>query len=624
MTPEAYLDALLTLPGLYTAKVSPDGRWVAWSWFRAGPAADVYAAPTDGSQPPIRLTDTLDNTYLIDWTPDGRGVLVEQDKDGNERSRIFRIDLDKPLVMTPLTEDDPPFFLRGGELTPDGKVLVFGANYNVATGEEIESTWLYRHDLETGERVAIARPEKPTWLVPQMNRQGTQMLYMRKDRHPSGEHMWLVNLDGSNDHEIFNFGDQVKTFATWLPDGKRLLVTTETPTHKKIGMYDIASRETRWLLDDPSRNIEHAFVPRPAIEYGETRVVVIEITEAQSRRTLLDIETGEETLIPAFSGNLRLVAPVSANGDWIAIYYSSTQPTDVMRFNLPAFIENPDPAQFISISRIWERTTLTSNDLTAAEDYRWKSVDGLDIQGWLYRTKTEQPKGTVIYVHGGPTSHSQDVINNEIQFFVRSGFNVLDPNYRGSTGFSMSFREAIKEDGWGGREQDDIRTGIESLIAAGIAQPGKVGMTGTSYGGYSSWCGITRFSPDVLAASAPVCGMTDLVVDYQTTRPDLRPYSEEMLGGSPDQVPQRYYDRSPINFVNNIKGRLLIVQGMQDPNVTPDNVREVSKALQDAGVEFGVLAFEDEGHGISRPKNQKTLYQKLEAFFSEAFEVSST
>jgi len=108
-------------------------------------------------------------------------------------------------------------------------------------------------------------------------------------------------------------------------------------------------------------------------------------------------------------------------------------------------------------------------------------------------------------------------------------------------------------------------------------------------------------------------------VDYETTRPDLRPYSEEMMGGRPDQVPDRYRERSPIHFVDHVKGRLLIVQGLQDPNVTPENVRAVTAALQAKGVEYELLAFEDEGHGISRPKNQKTLYVRLAEFFKSAF-----
>lgn len=615
MTPEAYLDALLSLPALYRPLVSDDGRWAAWTWFRAGPSADVYAAPTDGSQPPVRLTDSADDTILLGFTPDSRAVLVEQDKDGNERSRVYRIDLEAPLTMIPLTEDDPPYYLRGAELLPDGRTLIFGANYDHTTGQMIEQTWLYRQDLATGERRPIAQPEKATWLIPEVSPQGTRVIYMRKDLHASGQQWWLVDVDGQHDREIINFGADIKAFASWCPDGEQLVVTEDTSTHQRVGVYTIATGALRWLIDDPARTIEAAFVPRTSTT-GE--IVVVEVRDARPRCSLLHPDTGAETTLPTLPGNLFLIAPVGEGGDWLANYYSAQHPVDLVRFHLPTLLADPDPRHFTSISRVWERTALTPADLTPAEDFRWRSVDGLDIQGWLYRA--QQPRGTVVYVHGGPTAHSQDSINPQIQFYVRSGFNVLDPNYRGSTGFGLRFREAIREDGWGGREQDDIRAGIEALMAAGIAQPGKVGMTGTSYGGYSSWCGITRFPPEVLAASAPVCGMTDLVVDYETTRPDLRPYSEEMMGGTPAQIPEKYRERSPVHFVGNIKGRLLIVQGMQDPNVTPENVRAVAEALQAAGIEYGLLAFDDEGHGIIKPRNQKTLYLKLADFFSEAFQ----
>ena len=113
--------------------------------------------------------------------------------------------------------------------------------------------------------------------------------------------------------------------------------------------------------------------------------------------------------------------------------------------------------------------------------------------------------------------------------------------------------------------------------------------------------------------------MTDLVVDYETTRPDLRPYSEEMLGGAPGQVPERYRERSPIHFVGNIKGALLIVQGARDPNVTPENVRAVRAALDAAKIRYETLVFDDEGHGISKPANQKRLFLALAEFFGRAF-----
>ena len=246
----------------------------------------------------------------------------------------------------------------------------------------------------------------------------------------------------------------------------------------------------------------------------------------------------------------------------------------------------------------------------------WESVDGLEVQGWLYRGRGA---GTIVLVHGGPTSHAEDRFSAQIQYLVSRGFDVLTPNYRGSTGFGLEFQEAIKEDGWGGREQEDIRCGIEALIRVGITQPGRVGVTGTSYGGYSAWWAITHFEPDLVAAAATVCGMTDLAVDYHATRPDLRPYSEEMMGGSPEEVPERYRERSPINFVKNIRGKLMIVQGLRDPNVTPDNVHAVTKVLDKLEIPYELLTFEDEGHGIARKENLKIHYQRLADFFEATF-----
>jgi dipeptidyl aminopeptidase/acylaminoacyl peptidase len=420
--------------------------------------------------------------------------------------------------------------------------------------------------------------------------------------------VWLVDVEGREDREILNVGVDKKVRASWLPDGRRALVLAQGKSHQRVGLWELGSGSLRWLLDDPSRNVEFAYAP-----HGSDQAVIIEFDQARLRASLLNLVTGRETRLPAVPGSLIPLAPV---GDdvWVGQYYSSRQPEDLVRFALADI----RPASFVSLTRVWDRTSLSPDDLAPAEDFRWQSVDGLQIQGWLYQARGE-PKGTIIYVHGGPTWHSEDWVNAQIQFFVAQGFTVLDPNYRGSTGFSLAYREAIKADGWGGREQEDIRTGIEALIAAGIAQPGKVGITGTSYGGYSAWHAITHFPPELVAASAPICGMTDLVVDWETTRPDLRPFSEEMMGGSPAEVPERYRERSPLHSVDKIRGRLLIVQGLQDPNVTPDNVRVVRDALERAGVQYELLTFEDEGHGIHRPKNHRVLYPRLAEFFGRAF-----
>jgi dipeptidyl aminopeptidase/acylaminoacyl peptidase len=609
MTPEAFLDALMQIPGLVNPIVSPNGRWVAWTWFRVGPAADVFMAPTDGSRPPTRLTETPENTFVVSWTPDSAAVIVEEDKGGNERAQLFRVDVKRPGVMVPLTEPDPHYYVRGGQLHPNGRWLVYGANYDVETAQEIEPTLIYRHDLVTGERLVLARPQRPGYIVPQLNLQGTHILYPRKDLHPAGTQIWLVDIEGRDDREILNLGPTVKIEASWFPDGQRVLFLAEAKTHRRLGIWEMRTEKITWLLDDPQRNIEYAFVPD-----NSSKIVLIEILQARVRASLLDPKTHTEFVLPQIEGNLIPLAPIDpTETEWVGQYYSARQPADLVRFSLDAI----HPERFVSLTRIWERTPLRPSDLAPAEDFRWRSVDGLEIQGWLYRAR--QPKGTIVYIHGGPTAHSEDRFSVQISSSSPKGLTSSIPTIAAAQAWLGVPREdqrrrlgRARARRYPHRDRGAARTWDRS------ARQGR--RDGTSYGGYSSWCAITRWPTDIVAAAAPVCGMTDLVVDYQTTRPDLRPYSEEMLGGSPEQIPQKYYERSPINFVHNIKGKLLIVQGGRDPNVTPENVRAVRAALERAGIPYELLVFEDEGHGISRPANQKTLYLRLVEFFSGAFQ----
>jgi dipeptidyl aminopeptidase/acylaminoacyl peptidase len=603
------LDALLSIPALFGPRVSPDGKWVAWSWSRLGPAADVFAAPTEGSQAPLRLTETAEgDTMVVSWTSDSDAVLVSQDNDGDERVRLFRVRLAEPGVMEPLTAADPNYYLRGGQLHSNGRWLVYAANLDAATGEEIETDRLYRHDLKSGERLMLARPEKGSIPWPELNRQGTHVLYSRNDLHPAGLQVWLVDIEGLEDREILNFGSRIKVSASWFPDGRRVLFVAETGSYRRLGVWSMDEEPVRWLVDDPLRSIDYSF----ASPNGGP-VVVVGIEQAGIRASLLDVESGTESPLRYARGNLLPLARAE-DGDWVCIYYDAVHPVDLVRHSA----KGGEPA---SLTGLPERTDIGEEQLVAAEDFRWRSADGIEVQGWLYRTCGEK-RGTIILIHGGPTSHAEDRFNAQIQYLASRGFDVLAPNYRGSTGFGLPFQESIKQDGWGGREQEDIRSGIEALIDANVAEPGRVGVTGTSYGGYSAWWAITHFEPEIVAAAAPICGMTDLVLDYYATRPDLRPYSEEMMGGSPEDVPNRYRERSPINSVKNIKGSLLIVQGLMDPNVTPDNVHAVTKALQRENIPYELLTFEDEGHGIARPKNLRLLYTRLADFFHKAFVVS--
>ena len=213
------IDALLALPAMGRAALSPDGEFVAWTWYRKAPAGDIYLAATDGSGSARRLTATPDDTYLISWAPDSLSLVVAEDRGGDERMQLFRLALDG--AMTPLTEPSPPYFVRGGEIDASGRYLVFAANLDPATGAAIEASWLIRQDLVTGTRLALARPQKPHNFAPLLNRAGTGILYTRRDLDPAGTQIWLVDIDGSHDREILNFGASVKASASWFPDSRR-------------------------------------------------------------------------------------------------------------------------------------------------------------------------------------------------------------------------------------------------------------------------------------------------------------------------------------------------------------------------------------------------------------------
>ncbi len=605
------LNELMQLPTIYDALASPNHKYVALDIRNIHENIDVFLISAESDSELSPLTHTPEATFSISWAPDSSSLLVSEDRSRNERNVLYQVFVDEPLKMHQITETNPSYFLRGGSFGPNGQFIVYSANFDFEKRKETENISIVLHDLSSNDRIVLTRTQRPSWIEPLVSPNGKFVLYRRNDLHPSGIQYWLVNTDGSDDHEILNFGLTAKINATWTADNRIAFVTDtiggELQDGGSIGIYDPQTAKVDILKDAREKKI---YFERVLAVPKTSFVVFVEIFQTKLIPHIYDLSTGQFVRINVSQGNLLPISP--ANGDlWYGLYYSSTNPTDLVTFH-PG--KRVDIDQVTNLTRLLSFTNIKKEDLTPAKEYFWKSVDGLEIHGWLYSPRVQNGK-TVVYVHGGPTSHSADKLNPLIQYLCSRGFVVFDPNYRGSTGYGNRFRELIKEEGWGGKEQEDIRAGIESLIAEGIAKRGKIGITGVSYGGYSSWWAITHFPIEIVAAAVPICGMTDLVVDYETTRPDLRVYSEEMLGGTPQERPEKYFERSPINFLEKIKGKLLIVQGLQDPNVTPENLRVVEEKLSSNGIPHEKLEFEDEGHGILKPKNQRVLYRRIADFF---------
>lgn len=615
MMHEEFLDQLLSLPRIddeLLAKCSKDGNWVAWTWFNTSEVTEVYVVSTQGGQDPIRMTETDQNTFFVSWAPDSASIIVEQDTDGDERMRLFRVYLNNPRVMHPLTVENPNYYIRGGQIDSSEQYLTFSANRDPLSGEETENTSIYRMEINSGELSALASQQAGCSTTPKLSPTEKFILYERNDLSPAGRQAWLVGTDGRYDHELINVGADKKVFCEFAYDRDSILVIAEGETHRRFGVYSIDLADVIWLIDDPARDIQFCW----PLENSQ-QVCVVENILGRACGVIVNLETGAEQSLRLEQGSL-LPLGQRHDGRLIGAHYSSTQPGQIVLFDVADLNEN----HWVTLAGPWQAGGIRSEDLTEVENFSWTSVDGLAIHGWLYKAKGKAI-GTIAHIHGGPTYHCTDMVTPQIQFFTRMGFNVFEPNYRGSTGYGYAFQQAILEDGWGGREMDDILSGIQTLIDLGIAQVGKIGITGTSYGGYSSWWAATHFPPEVIAASAPICGMTDLVVDYETTRPDLRPYSAEMNGGTPSEIPDKYKQRSPIHYTRNIRCGLLIVQGGQDPNVTPKNVEDVKIELEKNDIPYEVLLFQDEGHGIMKRANQKVLDMKLVEFFSAAFSAVS-
>lgn len=606
------LDSLLKIPEIANARISPDKKHVALTINRIHENYDVFLFDLKKHSELTPLTKTIETTELRDWSPDSKSILVAEDKGRDERVTLYQVFIDAPKMMIPITDQKPKYFMRGGYFEPSGKDIVYAVNYDFDIKKPTETFRIVVQNLDDDSRKVIARPDRPTYTMLSVNPRGKYVLYSRSDEDPAGVQWWIASLDGNEDKEVLNFGPKAKVEADWTHEGQ-ILFNTDTIGGKRhdsvgVGLYDISNNEIQWLAK-PSETepYDSSYVPKHS-----QHIVMVREREARRRFFIFDLEFATFTDVTPYCGTLIPLTWIKID-EWLGFYFSSTNPIELVKFNPFKSI----PSEYTFLTDILGTCGIKQDEFTSADELRWISSDNTMIHGWFYKPQQTNGK-TIVHVHGGPTAHSEDMLNIDIQYLCSLGFRVLDPNYRGSTGYGVNFRELIKKDGWGGCDAEDVKTGIEHLIEKGLADPGRIGIYGTSYGGYMSWNAITRFPKGTVAAAAPICGMTDLVVDYETTRPDLRTYSEEMLGGSPKEVPKIYHDRSPIFFVGNIKGKLLIVQGLRDPNVTKANVLEVEKRLVEHNIEYEKLVFEDEGHGIVREKNVKVLLQRLGEFFDIA------
>jgi len=582
------------VPRFESVHASKDGSWAFWSWAGPTETEEIWGMPTDASAPPKRLTFGLDHFQIRDVSADGSKLILAQSANASEHDHLVLLDRDSG-DLTRLTPAQDSHYVYGGAFSPDGAALYFIADFDYETNQVVAGGRLWRQDIASGARSCLGRTEQPFSFGPEVSPDGKRLIWHRHERAPGATQIWVLGTDGSGLTEVLNLGETNDSRGSWLDDD-RIAFVTDRDGRDALGVLTLSTGAVDWLAEEP------ALCPHAVLAGSGAAFAVIHHEESWTRASL--VEAGSIRPLPNASGRRSLLPHAAlAGGGWLAEAYDADAPHELVAV----------AADGTCLSLVRPESDLR---FIAPEDFRWTSYDGRAMQGWLYRPEAA-PKGLIGYIHGGPTWHSEDWVNPKIQYWLSEGYAVLDPNYRGSTGFGYVHREAVKEDGWGGREQEDIRAGLEAAMAAGI--PGPVAVAGNSYGGFSSWYAITRHT-DLVAAAIPMCGMYRLDIDYNVTeQPHLRAYSEQMMGGTPEEQPEKYANASPGWFIDEIRGHLMIVHGLADTNVGPENTLTAMRELSAAGIPHETMLFADEGHGVARRANLTTYLATSADFLGRAF-----
>ena len=246
--------------------------------------------------------------------------------------------------------------------------------------------------------------------------------------------------------------------------------------------------------------------------------------------------------------------------------------------------------------------------------------DGLQIAAYLTKPAGKGPWPTVMLVHGGPYARAPSWgWNADAQFLASRGYMVVEPDFRGSTGYgSRLFRAGWKQ--WGLAMQDDITDATRWVIARGLADPKRIAIAGASYGGYATLMGLIR-EPDLYRAGIDWVGVTDIgliySIDWSDASEQWQRYGMPRLVGDPEKDGAQLDATSPLKRAREITKPVLMAYGTKDRRVPLPHGTRMRDALKEAGrVEVEWVTYEDEGHGFLLLKNQVDFWQRVERFLA--------
>lgn len=242
--------------------------------------------------------------------------------------------------------------------------------------------------------------------------------------------------------------------------------------------------------------------------------------------------------------------------------------------------------------------------------------DGLEIPAYMTVPRGVEAKNlpAVVLPHGGPQARSEIEYDRMVQFLASRGYLVLQPNYRGSTGYSYEY-QSLGYGEWGGAMQTDLEDGVDYLVDEGIIDPDRVCIMGQSgYGSYTALLGVMK-SPDRFRCAVAIAPITDLKTRIKDVKKGSGKNAAKRISG--DRSGKEIKAVSPIQLIKQLDRPLLMFHGGKDRYVPREEFEKFEKKLAKAGKDFETVKSKDEAHGLNKPKSRTKFLRKLEEFLVE-------
>ena len=629
----ATFDDVMKMKTVGSPAVSPDGTDVLYTvrqWEaaterdkdRMEARSHVWKVPASGTSPARQITFGERGETQPQWSPDGRSISFIAARGvgtGEDAPRpqvyIMRADGGEAWAVSDSKEGVnsyswSPDSSRIAYVTTDSRAKDEDANIKKRDDERVfEGDFRYAHAwvVEVATRTATRISEGTAYTVsgaPSWSPDSKRFVFgasttpmLRDDRRD----IYLADIATRQVEKIStNFGSD--TSPKWSPDGRTIAWTAEPSTgpaiadgtaagpvqQSRLMLYDVA---TKTITDTsaPSFDVD-AGVPQWAAE-GK-RIVFVAGRRAYNEAFAFDLTTKAFTQLS--SKRTMQFGSQSRNGKTIAVTMDSP--------DMPAEVYVTDPT-FANFRQLTTTNPQVSEfALGASEVMTWKSSDGMEVEGVLLKPVGFQPGHrypTLVVAHGGPSG----VTTNNFrmggleggQVWAGQGWAVFYPNPRGSSNYGEKFLRANVVD-WGGGDFKDIMTGVDALIARGIADPDKLAHIGWSYGGYmTAWVitQTTRFKAAMVGA-----GLTNMWSMYGTN--DIPSALIAYFGDIPNaKTMPLYLDRSAMSHVDKVTTPTLILHGASDDRVPVGQAMELYRALKDRGKTTELVFYPREPHGFS-------------------------